>query len=430
MKLFLQSLTICIGVTLLAPIAQADDWLQFRGPGGLGVSTDKDIPAKWSLTENLVWRTKLPGAGTSSPIVLKNKIYLTCYSGYAQDKSNPGDVKDLMRHVVCLDRASGKILWKKEFTPEQGESKYQGNGARHGYSSATPTTDGERLYVFFGKSGVFCFDLDGKELWKTSVGKGTAGWGSSNSPVLYKNVLIIHAGVESGSLLGLDKMTGKELWRVDGFKRSWSTPLLVNLPDGKTELVTSVSRKIVAVDPATGKKLWNCEGIPDGYVCPSAITHGGIVYLIGGRKNTAIAVKAGGRGEVTKTHVLWRVGMGSNVVSPVYHEGHLYWVHERSGTAICLDAKTGNTVYKKRLEPRPGLVYASPTVADGKIFCVSQHKGTYVLDAKPAFKLLARNEFSDDATRTNACPVVNNGQLLLRSDSYLYCVGKKKLASK
>ncbi|GAB4152467.1 MAG: hypothetical protein Tsb009_28390 [Planctomycetaceae bacterium] len=430
MKLRLLSLTAWLSCALLTLNLYAADWVQFRGPGGLGVGNAQDLPAKWSLTENLIWRTKLPGAGTSSPIVLGNKIYLTCYSGYGVDKQNPGDQKDLMRHVVCLDRSTGKLLWKKDFTPVPGESKYQGNGARHGYSSSTPTTDGERLYVFFGKSGVYCLDLDGKQIWHTSVGERTAGWGSSNSPVLYKNLLIIHAGIESGSLVGLDKTTGKQLWSLDGFRRSWSTPLLVNLKNGKSELVISTPRKIVAVDPANGHPLWNCEGIPDGYVCPSAIAHDGIVYVIGGRKNTAIAVRAGGKGDVTNSHVLWRVGVGSNVVSPVYHDGHIYWVHEGRGTAYCLDAKTGQTVYKKRLTPRPGLVYSSPTVADGKIYVVSQHKGTYVLKASPEFEQLARNEFSDDQARSNACPVVHNGQLLLRSDAYIYCVGKKKLASK
>ncbi|MFQ5733539.1 MAG: PQQ-binding-like beta-propeller repeat protein, partial [Planctomycetaceae bacterium] len=197
------------------------------------------------------------------------------------------------------------------------------------------------------------------------------------------------------------------------------------LPSGKVELVLSMSRRIIGFDPATGKELWSCEGIPDGYICPSVVAHDGIVYAIGGRRNTAIAVKAGGRGDVTESHRLWSEGMGSNVASPVYHKGHIYWVHERQGLAICLEAKTGKTVYRKRLAPRPGLVYSSLTVADGKLYAVSQHNGTYVIAAKPKFELLAHNVFEDDKSLSNACPVVSNGQLLLRSDKYLYCIGKK-----
>lgn len=416
---------LMLATLVCASNASAADWTQFRGPGAAGSSDDKGLPTKWSATENLVWRIELPGAGSSSPIVLGEKIYLTCYSGYGVSRNNPGDMDDLTRYLVCLDRKTGKIEWKKSFKSEGRESSYQGNGARHGYSSSTPTTDGERLYVFFGKMGVYCFNLDGEQVWHQSVGTGIHKWGSSNSPVLYKNVLLINASVESGKLIGLDKRTGKELWSRPGVSRTWSTPMLVDVEGGQTEMVVSTPRKILALDPATGKELWTCDGIPDGYVCPTAITNNGVVYVIGGRRNTAIAVRAGGRGDVTNSHVVWRKNIGSNVVSPVYHDGRLYWVHEKQGTAICIDAKTGNTVYQKRLQPRSGLVYSSPTVADGKIYCVSQYNGAYVLDAGPSFKLLAHNEFANDDSRTNACPVVSNGQLLLRSDKYLYCIGKK-----
>ena len=349
--------------------------------------------------------------------MLKGRIYLTSYSG---------DQSKLTRHVVCLDRKSGKILWKQDFKARTPESRYQGRLRLHGFATATATTDGTHLYVFFGKSGVYCLKLeDGSQVWHKVVGDRTDKWGSSNSPVLHGNLVIVNASIESGTLFGLDKKTGKEIWKVTGIRKCWSSPVLVTLPDGNVELVLSKPRRIVAFDPATGKDLWNCEGIPDGYVCPSVVSHKGIVYAIGGRKNTAIAVKAGGRGNVTESHRLWKTGMGSNVSSPVYHNGHIYWVHEKQGTANCLDAKTGKTVYQKRLAPRPGLIYSSVTVADGKLYAVSQHNGTYVLAAKPEFQLLAHNTFADDDSLTNACPVISNGQLLLRSDKYLYCIGKK-----
>lgn len=402
------------------------DVVQFRGERGQGVSQQTSLPVRWSDTENLAWRTELPGAGSSSPIVLGNRIFLTCYSGYGVDEANPGDPKDLVRHVVCLSRADGKILWQKAYPSDGNEPRYQGNGARHGYSTSTCTTDGERLYVFFGRHGVYCLSPeDGRELWHVNVGNENANWGSSNSPILFNDLLIVNASIESRSIVALDKKTGRQVWQIPGIRGSWNTPVLVDVPGGKTELVVSLPEKIQAFDPANGDKLWECKGIPDsGYVCPSVVTNGGIVYAIGGRRNTAMAVKAGGRGDVTDSHVLWTKGVGSNVVSPVYHDGHLYWVHEGRGTAYCINAETGETVYQERLQPRPGTVYASPLLADGKLYCVSQHNGTYVIAASPTFELLAVNQFASDEHRANACAVAHEGQLLIRSDKYLHCVGK------
>lgn len=419
-------MAVCGGpllIGLLAGSGAAAEWTGFRGPQGSGQSTERDLPVRWSADENVAWRTQLPGPGTSSPIVVDGRVYLTCYSGYAEDEEDPGQQADLMRHVVCVDRADGDIVWTKDFEPELPESEYQGNGARHGYSSSTIASDGERLYVFFGKSGVYCLDLSGNQLWHASVGTKTNGWGSSNSPVLFKNLVIINAAVESGALVALDKQTGQEVWRTDGIRRSWSTPLLVDVPGGQTELVVSAPGQILGYDPATGDQLWQAEGIDD-YICPSPIAHHGVVYAIAGRRNTAVAVRAGGRGDVNDSHVLWRTNKGANVSSPVYHDGHLYWVHESRGIAYCLDAENGEVVYEERLAPRPGLVYSSVTLADGKLYAVSQHNGTYVIAAGPEFELLAHNEIADDDSRANAVPVPSDGQLLLRTDAYLYCIGE------
>lgn len=178
---------------------------------------------------------------------------MTCYSGYGI-VPNEGSKDDLMRHVVCVDRKSGRILWTKDFKALQPESTYSGgNNSQHGYSSSTPASDGERLYVFFGKSGVYCLDLDGNERWHVSVGEGVTGWGSSNSPLLYKNLVIINASVESGSLVALNKQTGEEVWRTKGTRSSWNTPILVSVPKGKTEVVVVNSGHILGFDPADGK---------------------------------------------------------------------------------------------------------------------------------------------------------------------------------
>ena len=401
----------------------AGDWMQFRGPHGNAVSTDTGLPEKWSERENVLWKTKLPGFGTSSPITVGDAIFVTCYSGYGESAENPGEQSALMRHLVCLDRKTGAVRWTKDVKPALPESKYgRGNDGWHGYASSTPASDGKHVYVFFGKTGVLCFDLSGKQIWSTSVGTGTTGWGSGTSPVLYRDLVIVNASVESGALVALNKANGQEAWKVNGTRSAWSSPILVDVPGGRTEVVLNLPGspgKIKAFDPETGKELWYCQGIPDGYVCPSVISHNGVVYAIGGRKNTAVAVKAGGNGAVQP---LWTASAGSNVTSPVYHNGHIYWLHESSGTAYCLDAASGEQVYKQRV-PGAGRTYASGIIADGKIYYVSQNDTTYVLPAKPKFEVLATNKVAD-SSRTNASPVVDGSRLLIRTDKHLYCVGK------
>jgi outer membrane protein assembly factor BamB len=406
-------------LALLTP-AGAADWPQFRGPGGLGIAADKGLPSTWSATENVVWKTDLPGAGAASPIVVGKKIFLICYSGYGLPETAPGDIRNLKRHVVCLDRGSGKMLWNKSVAAEMPEIPYEGFQATHGYASGTPASDGKAVFAFFGKSGVVTFDLEGKQLWQASVGEGTHDWGSGTSPVLYKNLVIVNAGVESDSLVALDKNDGKTAWTVRGMTESWATPLLVEA-GGRQELVVSVQGRVLAYDPQTGKELWSCEGIDD-YICPSVIAHDGVVYVIGGRTNTALAIRAGGTGDVTATHALWHLNRGSNVSSPVYHAGHLYWASESRGIFYCVNAKDGKLVYEERLRPSPDRIYASPVLADGKLYLVSQTDGTYVIDAKPEYKLLARNSLGDESV-FNASPAVADGRMFLRSDRALYCIG-------
>ncbi len=408
----------------------AVDWTRFRGPSGFAASDATGLPTTWSSTENVVWRTDLPGLGSSSPVTLGNRIYLTCYSGYATSQEDPGDQNNLRRHVTCLDASSGDVIWNRTFMPSLPESKYSaGNSGWHGYATSTPATDGEHLYVFFGRSGVYCLTLEGEEVWHADVGSKTAGWGSGNSLLLYEDLVIVNASIESTTLYALNKASGEVAWEVAGLKGCRNTPILVDVPGGATELVLSLpgspDGSLVGYDPATGEELWRCRGIPDrGYVVPSLVANEGIIYCVGGRKNTALAVRAGGRGDVTATHELWRTNKGTNVSSPVYQDGYLFWVHERRGVAYCLDAETGEVVYESRLSPQPGIVYSSVTAGDGKLYYLSQHKGTYVLAAEPEFQLLARNEFEDDDTRANACPVVLGDRLLLRNDKYLYCIGE------
>lgn len=409
---------------LAALPAAASDWTQFRGPDASGIAEGQNLPATWDSATNIVWDVELPGPGGSSPILIGDRVFVTSYSGYAESVDDPGDMEDLMRHVVCLDRASGEVLWSKEFEARMPESRYVGgNNTRHGYATSTPVSDGESVYIFFGKSGVLAFDLEGNPRWTADVGEGTDGWGSASSPVLHGDLLLINASVESGSLVALDKNTGREVWRAEGVNRSWATPVLVEA-GGRTEVVLNLPRKVAAYDAATGAALWHCEGIPDSYICPSVIAEDGIVYALGGRRSELIAVRAGGSGDVTDSHMLWRTGEGNNVTSPVLVDGYLYWLHESRGKAYCVDAATGKVVYEESLEPRPGLIYASLTAADGKLYAPSQENGTYVLAAKPEFEQIAVNTFQNDTSRVNATIVLADGKLYMRTDKAIYCIGK------
>src|ERR1051326_2182595 len=255
------------------------------------------------------------------------------------------------------------------------------------------------------------------------VGKNTSGWGSGASPILYKDTLIINASVERGELVALDKTNGKEVWESRGMSSAWNTPLLVTTADKTQELVVSVENRVVGVDPENGKELWRADGV-HRYVCPSVVANDGIVYAIGGG-HTSLAVKSGGKGSVADTHEMWRLEKGSNVGSPIYHDGYLYWASDSGGTVFCQEAATGKVIYSEQLKPPSGQIWASPVLADGKLYFVSKDKGTYVVAAEPKFQQLAHNVIEDDKSRANASIAVSGGQLFLRNDQHLYCIGKK-----
>jgi hypothetical protein len=409
-------LVVTSTLAMAVAAASAGDWTQFRGPGGLGASDETNLPVSWSEDENLAWKLALPGYGASSPITIGDHIYVTCYSGYGLDRSDPGNMDDLMLHLVCVNRADGKIVFDEKIKPNLPES----NRVRdHGYAAPTIASDGKHLFVFFGKTGVFKFDLDGKQIWQADVGSRTHGWGCGTSPVLYKNLVIVNASVESSALVALKQDSGEEVWRAPGMKSSWNTPHLVDVGDRKQELVVSVKGSILAFDPDTGKPLWNCHGIQD-YVCPSIISHQGVIYAIGGRTSRCIAVRAGGRGNVTESHRLWEAKAGANVCSPVIYKDHLYWVSDRNRVAYCVRMKDGEVLHSERFPAQP---YASALLADGKLYIVSRYDGTFVLEATPEMKQLAHNKFDDDST-FNASPIASGGKVLIRSDKFLYCVGK------
>lgn len=396
------------------------NWPRFRGSTGMGTSLAKKLPVSWSQDENVVWKSPLPGAGASSPIVFGDHIYLTCYTGYFVPGEPDGSREKLERHLLCLNRGDGKLLWKKT---EKAKLPEEERIRDHGFAANTPAADSDRVYTFFGKSGVFAHDHNGKQLWHADVGSNTHGWGTAASPVLHKDLVYINASVESESLIALDRRTGKEKWRASGIKESWNTPLVVKTKEGKEELVVAIHGKVLGIDPDSGKELWSCATDIKWYMVPCVVAADGIVYALGGRSGVAaLAVRTGGRGDVTNSHRLWTSMDGSNVTSPVYHEGHLYWMHESKGYAYCAKADTGDVVYKERIG-RGGQIYACALLSNGRVYYLNRSGRTFVVAAKPKFELLSTNELRDGG-QFNASPAVTDDRILIRSDKFLYCVGK------
>ncbi len=412
--------SVALGASGLGQDAATTDWLQFRGPAGQGISSNRGLPVTWSADRNIVWKVSLPGPGGSSPVVFQDHIYLTSYSGYAVPGAGSGDLSALTRQVICLQRNSGAILWKKDLPAVQPE---QAKVRDHGYASNTPLADADRLYVFLGASGVFAFSHDGAQLWRANVGSQVHEWGSASSPVLYRDLVIINAAVESDALVALNKVTGKEVWRAPGMKESWNTPILVPVGEGQQELVVAIAGKVLGFNPATGAPLWSCDTGIAWYMVPSLVHDKDVVYCVGGRTGGSLAVRAGGRGDVTQSRRLWTLNKGSNVPSPILHQGHLYWFHENLGIVYCVEAASGKLVFEERLA-NAGQFYGSPVLADGKLFAWTRDGRGFVIAASPKFELLARNELGDRSS-FDASPAVSGNRLLIRSDRFLYCLGTR-----
>lgn len=393
------------------------DWAGFRGPTGMGIAETDALPLEWDA-EQIVWKTRLPGAGASSPIIHDDRIYLTAYSGHFVPGEPDGGVERLQRHLMALQRESGELVWEKRVPARLPEEERIRD---HGYAANTPAADADHIYVFFGKTGVFAFDHAGDQVWHTDVGDRTSGWGTAASPILYQDLVIISASVESESLIALDRKTGRERWRAAGIREAWNTPIIVAADSGREELVLARHGDVLAFDPSSGDPLWSCKTDISWYMVPSAVAADGVVYVLGGRSGTAaLAVRAGGSGDVTATHRLWTSKSGSNVTSPIYKDGYLYWMSDKSGIAYCAKADTGELLYEKRLR-RAGQVYACPILAGDRLYYLTRDGNMFVLAASPNFKQLATNSI-EDGSRFDASPAVDGNRLLLRSEKFLYCI--------
>jgi len=417
---------------VLAHPASGADWPQYRGPKGNGISSEAKAPLEWNDTKNIKWKTALPGPGSSSPIVSGGYVFVTCYSGYGVNPEVSDKIESLKRHLLCLKMDDGKVVWSRSVDAVLPEDAFFGMGiTEHGYASNTPVTDGERIYVFFGKTGVLAFDFQGKELWRADVGRESSNrrWGSSASPVLYRDTVIVNAAEESRSIRALDKMTGKEKWKAEAaaLELTYATPLVVDLGDGRKELVIGVPNEAWGLNPDTGKLVWYAETGLSGNVAPSPVAQDGIVYLMGGYPGQqTVAIRAGGKGDVTQSHILWSSQVSSYVPSPVLCNGNLYWVSDM-GLANCAEAATGKSIYREKLPRVAGAksgkpYYASVVLVKDRLYAVSRAGDTCVLAAKPAFEVLAHNPLASDTSDFNASPAVSDGKILLRSNRFIYCI--------
>lgn len=435
-------LSICL---ISAGQVDADDWARFRGPNGAGVSKTA-APVKWSPTKNLKWKTTLPGAGVSSPVVVGNKIIVTCYSGYGVGNDN-GNIEDLKRHVVCVDRGNGSILWNKTVDAVMPEDVYRGMGVpQHGYASHTPVSDGKNVYAFLGKSGVVAYDLEGNQLWHQSVGTGSdeRNWGSASSPVLFEDLVIVPAICESTSLIALNKKTGKQVWKeeADGLRSCWGTPLIVDVGDGRSDLVLGVVGEIWGLNPKNGKMRWLTTGIAGDSFYTSVFFNQGKIYAsASGRSGgSSVAVKIGGKGDVTETHVDWSSPDAAGYGSPAVANDTMFLFSR--GFVTRINANTGEQIKKERLPPaaaappsqggsRRGFGgmgnsdYSSPVVAGDKLYYVRKSGETLVFTIDADFEQVASNRVTEEDEEFSATPAICDGQIILRSNKSLYCVEAK-----
>jgi outer membrane protein assembly factor BamB len=398
----------------------ADNWPQWRGPALNGISSEKNLPARWTAEENITWKLALPAWSGSTPIIWGERIFLNVAEG------------DNL-YVWCVDRAKGELLWKRPLG--SGNVKLR----KQNMSSPSPVTDGKSVYVMTGTGVLKGFDFSGKELWSRDVQKdyGQFGlnWGYASSPLLYEDALFVQVlhGMKTDDpsyVMRIDKNTGKTLWKVErptpAIKESpdsYTTPALLRY-DNKIEIVITGGDIVTGHDPVTGKELWRAGGLnPENHpfyrIVASPIVFDNIIYAPT-RVKPLLAIKAGGRGDITETHRLWAFPNGPDVPTPVTDGKYFYVVDDR-GVAWCLDAKTGQAIWGPQ-RIKSGTYSSSPVLADGKIYITNEDGLTTVLRAGPKFEVMAENDLNDYCLSS---PAISDGQIFIRTAQHLYCIGKR-----
>lgn len=438
---------IVTSYVLFAAEPMAANWPQWRGPSGLGVSGGSTLPTTWSARENIAWRAPLSGLGSSSPIAWGDQIFVTSQIGRIplRGESHPQLARDdaalvslerpigggrvegpaagpVFLVVESFHRSDGRRLWDYRV---EARGPLPNLHEKHNLATPTPATDGEHVFAWFGTGQIAALDMRGRVVWTRHLGEEYSpfdiNWGHGSSPVLYRDLLILLCDHESASyLIALEKRTGRLRWKADRGKgrASYSTPLVLPGPEGD-ELVVNSSERIDGYDPRTGQLLWHADA-PRQSPIPSAVHHGGLIYMTRGYRNSPyLALRPGGRGDVSASHVVWRApGGGSYTASLVYYDGLLYLTND-VGVLTCADARTGERVWQARLG---GVFFASPVAGDGKVYFVSQTGETIVVKAGRQPEILSRNDLGE---RLVASPAISDGQIFLRSDERLYAIGNR-----
>jgi outer membrane protein assembly factor BamB len=431
--------------TTASLFAASPEWPQFRGPGARGVAENPRLPERWSATENVEWRTDVPGRGWSCPIVAGNRVFLTTVAseGVMEDPKKGlyfgGERRDIPKTahqwlVLCYDLQTGREIWRRQAHTGAPENPLH---VKNTYASETPVTDGERVYAYFGNVGLFCHDLEGKLLWKTSWPpvKTRYGWGSAASPVLHKDRLFVVNDNEDGSYItALEAKTGRQLWRRDRDEKSnWATPFMWQ-NDKLTEVVTAGTKKVRSYD-LDGNLLWELGGMST-IVIPTPFEAGGLLYVcsgyVGDKHRPVYAIKPGARGDISlpegetsSEFIAWYQPTAAPYnPSPLVYKGNFYVLFD-FGFLGCYDAKSGRQFYEKeRIRPEGQTAFtASPWGYKDRVFALSEDGDTYVFEAGPQFKLLHKNSLDEMCM---ASPAIAGDRLLIRSLTRLYCLRQKQ----
>jgi outer membrane protein assembly factor BamB len=392
-------------------ISRADNWPEWRGATGQGISFEKDLPTRWGTNQNIRWKFALPEPGNSTPVVWKDSVFIT-------------QAVENRRTVMCFNRRDGSLIWQSGVTGEK-EPTHEANP----YCSGSTATDGECVYASFGSAGVCCYDFAGKELWRRDLGKQSHMWGVSASPVIYGNLCILNFGPGDRTfLVALNKKSGETVWQhqepggqSDKYVGSWATPLIVK--SARPELIVPYPERVAAFDPKTGQEFWSCRGL-NPLIYTSPLYMDGIVVVMGGYNGSALAVKAGGSGDVTATARLWQIPktrqrIGSGVVS----EGHVYILND-PGIAECFELQTGKLVWEERLKgPGPKADnWSSLVISENNLYAVNQSGDGFVFKADPKFQVVSTNSLGE---LTRASVAVSDGELFIRTYKNLWCISEK-----
>ncbi len=394
------------------PASRASDWPGWRGPSGQGFCEEKNVLLKWSARENVRWKVPLAHQGNSTPVIWGDRIFLT-----------QADTGGAVRSLLCFQRADGRLLWQKDVSYPDKERNWNANW----YCNASPAVDGERVVVSFASAGMYCFDFEGKELWKrTDLGKWEHAFGSGSSPVLYGDLAILWCGPNETKgrnfLLAVNKKTGQTVWEHDEKAGSWGTPLITKVV-GRDQLLLGMGPHLKGFEPSTGKELWWCNGLTS-YVYTSPLYGNGVAVAMSGYGGAGLAVKLGGSGDITRDR-LWhhpkniqRVGSGMIVGDHVY-------LMEENGVPHCYELKTGEEVWK--LEKRPGAAatWGSFVHAEGRLYVLMRNAETLVFAASPKYELLAVNPLGPGES-TNSTPAISHGDIFIRTFKHLWCISGKK----